>query len=351
VSPQAAAQAAWKKIRLEVSPEEYARLRRVNRNSKLRTKRQQNKELFNLTARGTVSTPLAASQVAWKLIRQKVSPEECTRLKRINRNSKQRELRAKNKHKKHGSVTDDRPIFAFDRSLSTTSPAIDLAFIPVALVRYMSHDKLTALQDMERKLLQTLSMDGDSGHRSAGNQGKSLGHTTVSGGTHARNNYSGSIHINKNLIKHPILQQQVFKLVADIVLESYGQMSWFRETMLRLAAIPDSRLLPGRSVPSSHIWWTHTPKDGHMHVDKNSIGATFVFTAETVPGGELVVDQPMVGGYQQTTYHLTAGKIVGGSWSNFAHRNLRCDMQRRSWVVYLDYRVLSARYKQVGSKK
>jgi hypothetical protein len=40
VSPQAAAQAVWKKRRLQVSPEEYARLRRIDRNSKLKAKRQ-----------------------------------------------------------------------------------------------------------------------------------------------------------------------------------------------------------------------------------------------------------------------------------------------------------------------
>jgi hypothetical protein len=118
-----------------------------------------------------VSTPLAATQVAWNRIRQKVSPEECIRLKRIYRNSKQRELRTKNKHGTDVSVID-RTVFAFD-------PAIDLAFIPTALVRYMSHDNLTALQKMERMLLQTLSMGGDSGHRDAGNQGKSLGYTAV----------------------------------------------------------------------------------------------------------------------------------------------------------------------------
>jgi hypothetical protein len=125
-----------------------------------------------------VSTPLAATQVAWNRIRQKVSPEECIRLKRIYRNSKQRELRTKNKHGTDVSVID-RTVFAFDRSFSTMSPAIDLAFIPTALVRYMSHDNLTALQKMERMLLQTLSMGGDSGHRDAGNQGKSLGYTAV----------------------------------------------------------------------------------------------------------------------------------------------------------------------------
>jgi hypothetical protein len=118
-----------------------------------------------------------------------------------------------------------------------------------------------------------------------------------------------------------------------------------------LGDIPDAAFLPGsRRFPASAIWWTHSPEALHVHCDTNSLGAAFVFAAVTVNGCDLVVDRPVDCGYQLTKFHLTAGKIVGGSWAQYAHCNLPVldfTIPRRSWVVYLDYRTICASYRNL----
>jgi hypothetical protein len=147
-SPLALAKAKWQKIRKEVSSEEYARLKRNDRNSKERVKHQQTRMLFDLRARRTARTPSAVERGTWKLIGQTVSPEDLAQFRRLSRNRKQREQYAKK---------------TLDRNCKQRE--------------HYAKNK----QETDEK----------------GNQGKSLkslGHTTVSGGTHARSGYSGSIH-------------------------------------------------------------------------------------------------------------------------------------------------------------
>jgi hypothetical protein len=63
----------------------------------------------------------------------------------------------------------------------------------------------------------------------------------------------------------------------------------------------------------------------------------------TVAGGELVIDRPVRDGRQLTTYHLNAGRIIGGRWGQYAHCNLPIKDSTppfRAWVVCLDYKTI-----------
>jgi hypothetical protein len=66
-----------------------------------------------------------------------------------------------------------------------------------------------------------------------------------------------------------------------------------------------------------------------------------------------VIDRPFVdgtssSGYQLTKYHLSEGKIIGGTWWQYPHCNLPVledsTIPRRSWIVYLDYRTICSSY-------
>jgi hypothetical protein len=301
--------------RLGLTEEEFKDKRKEASNSAARERRRLRKELFNLTSRNTLAMTdgLNASNFG----------------------------------------------IPFERQLSKTSPDYRLAFLPVVSKCKMTAAHLCALQDIECRLLVALGAavaPAGSAHRYAGNQGKSLGLTAVSGGPHARKGMSGSIHINRHLKSHAVLQKDVNDLVVDIILESYGQKTWFVELVRRLQNIPDQAFLPTstRRIPVSHIWWTHSPKVCHVHCDKNSLGVTFVFAASTVAGGELVVDKPVGNGFQLRPYHLSAGTIIGGSWGQYAHCNLPVRdtiTPRRSWVVYLDYRAISRKYKNLTAHR
>lgn len=216
----------------------------------------------------------------------------------------------------------------------------------------MSAYHIGCLKDVERRVADVLPpSSGDSASNGrAGNHGFSLGLTVAPGGIHSRGGWSGSIHLNPHLKSHSALQEEVIELVTDIILESYGEELWFTELMRRLSGIPDAAFLPGtKRIPVSHIWWTHSPQAYHVHCDTNSLGASFVFAAVTVAGCELVIDRPFddSGGYQLMKYHLKEGKIIGGSWAQYAHCNLPVldpTIPRRSWVVYLDFRTICASY-------
>jgi hypothetical protein len=235
----------------------------------------------------------------------------------------------------------------FDLTLFSTSPDCRLAFLPVVSHGVMQPEDLCRLQAVQESLLSVLPKLVDA-QRGGGNVGHSIGYTVVSGGIHAGRGIEGSVHLNKHLEKYPELQKEVFAVVSDILLSTYGKRTWFVELVRRLTGgdIPEKCFLPG--LPVSHILLTDSPKPCDVQCDRNSLGATFVFTAETVAGGDLIVDRPVGSGYQLNTYHLTAGRVVGGSWGQYAHCNLPVldhAIPQRSWIVYLDYRTISARYK------
>ena len=142
-SPFAVATAARKLRRHEFSPEEFADMKRRQRNQRLREKRQRNKELLNQTARGNVARiDLPEAEEASKGI-----PYEIT--------------------------------------LSNTSPDSRLTFLPVVEVRNMTSDPLRRLREVEKSVVAVLR-GTTAPHKLAGNQGYSIGLIAVSGGVHKR---------------------------------------------------------------------------------------------------------------------------------------------------------------------
>jgi hypothetical protein len=303
-SPLSQSVAEWKILGMELSAEELKSLKKVRRNKKLRETRLRNKILFNLTTRGTVA---------------KIVPPEASQVS--------------------GAIK-------FDSEASCTSPDYRLAFLPVVSLGTMQPGHLRRLQSVQERVVAALPNFAKP-HRDGGNAGFSVGLTAVNGGVYGnrKKGVKGSIHLNPHLKQQPELQKAVLSVVEDILRSTYGKRPWFVELVRRLNGgdIPESSFLLG--LPVSHIWLTNSPKLCNVHCDTTSLGAAFVFTAETVAGAELVIDKPVGNGYQATTYHLTAGRVIGGSWAQYAHCNLPLldnVTPRRSWVVYLDYRAISA---------
>jgi hypothetical protein len=307
-------------------------------------------------------SPFAASVATWRLRRQNLTQDEFAEVKRKHVNARQCEKRQQYKQQLNWTARgaaagiespegeEASKGIAYEDVLSETTPDSRLAFLPVVDVRKMTNDQLSRLREVEERVVAVLG-ETTSPHKFAGNQGHSIGLTTVSGGGHATCGKSGSIHLNKHLKQHEELQDQVLEVVGDILLHCYGKTPWFLGLVEKLKSIPDEAFLPGRrKLPVSHIWLTSSPKVAQVHCDSNSFGAVFIFTAKTVDGGELIVDQPVDGGFQVKTYHLTAGKVVGGSWGQYAHCNLPVHdrtVPRRSFVVYLDYRNVSKLYRNL----
>jgi hypothetical protein len=248
------------------------------------------------------------------------------------------------------TVVADRNKFVFNSELVRQSPDYRLRFIPTASRRAMSKPSLEKLQALEEKLVmhfETMRLRGGVGYTSDArdsNRGKSLARTVVSGGQYANksSNISGSVHLNSNLKSVPLLQEEVNTVVTQIIIDVYGTLPWFRLLMFLLKDIPAERFIGDEALlPCSHIWWTRDPKSFHVHCDNNTTGAAFVFCANTASGGSLV-GQRSDGTLHKT--HLEEGLILGGAWAQYAHFNEPTEVQRRSFVVYLDYRVLSSSY-------
>jgi hypothetical protein len=338
----AKSRAFWKQKRAELTDIEFKTMKREQRQSK--------------GCRALIGVDYVDTVLPCRLAkRSELTEEELKSKKRESSNSASRERRhqrlqlfnltSRNTLAKTGTQEGSKFGIPFGGELS--SPNYSLAFVPVAVISMMSADHLRRLQDIERRVLEVLgpSMSPiDSAYLNTGSQGTSLGISIVSdsNSTYARNGWSASVHINKDLHTHVGLQEEVSDLIVDIILESFGKKTWFLELMRRLHSnIPDQASLPGsRMTPVPDIWWTHSPKACHVNCDKSSPGVTFVFATETAAGGELVIDQPIGSDHQLKTYHLDAGKIIGGKWGQYAHCNLPIkDMTTpcRAWVVSLDY--------------
>ena len=99
-------------------------------------------------------------------------------------------------------------------------------------------------------------------------------------------------------------------------------------------------LILGGRIPCTNIWCTEKPRFYNVHIDKNTVGPAFLFTAKTYKGGDLITRLP--GGKQ--TFELSAGIVVGGRWAQYPHCVTKAEEGRRSFVVYLDYRGLMPNY-------
>ena len=225
--------------------------------------------------------------------------------------------------------------------------------MPIDLMR-----KVDLLDDnLQRLLVRERGAAGRKPDRRDSNRGYSIALTVAPGGIYGDkdNGISGSIHLNRNIIKPSQnkysdsrvycerLQMEVIDTIADVIEELYGNCSWYKATKAKLANIPKNRFLPGRNVPCSHIWYTSEPEVRHVHTDTNTLPPAFVFCPKTVTGGDLIVAMPD-GSIQRV--RLDAGVVAGGSWAQYPHCNeaVLQGHHRRSFVVYLDHRSISSSY-------
>ena len=83
---------------------------------------------------------------------------------------------------------------------------------------------------------------------------------------------------------------------------------------------------------------------------------SFVLTSRTVKGGGIAVQEP---GKPARRYRLKAGEVMYGRWAQGAHCNERMPPsvvggplkgRRRSWTLYLDYRVLASNFAYAYNK-
>jgi hypothetical protein len=134
---------------------------------------------------------------------------------------------AKNRAKKRSPETEEASegIKCDSELSSTTSPDYPLAFVPVVSLSEMTAVQLGRLQDVQRRVLD-----------------KSKG-------------WSGSVHLNPHLKKHPDLQEVVILVVSDIILELW------QKTMVCGAGPPTHQQRhPGQSLSS----WIGTPSVAYL---------------------------------------------------------------------------------------
>jgi hypothetical protein len=198
--------------------------------------------------------------------------------------------------------------------------------------------------------------------------GYSLGRTIVGGGQFGKKSLgrSGSIHntsvfkakqprqqvhcasrrqLDTRQDKLRQLQHQVIDAVSQVIEDAFGRKPWFTASLQALKNVPEDRLVPGRRIPVSHIWYTRDPKHAAVHTDSNSILAAFLFCARTFERGQLISLTPS----GARSIHLKAGCVLGGRWAQFPHCNWHPTADRRSFVLYLDQRVLCNKYVAVDT--
>lgn len=97
--------------------------------------------------------------------------------------------------------------------------------------------------------------------------------------------------------------------------------------------------LPNSSLPGAQIWWNWNTTKSRSHIDDNAVSPCFVLTPYTYRGAELL------SGANDLKIPMKAGKVEGGSWQRFPHCNdILLDLERYSFVVYFDERMLQENY-------
>ena len=241
-------------------------------------------------------------------------------------------------------------------ALQNTPPRSIPIVTPTLQTGTMSSTTTRRIAELNNRLKSRLkSTVGAAGQKDArdSNYGYSLSRTCVTGGSHSdrTREISGSIHFNKNIVRNPSqprteqqeLQDSVIALMETSLYEAFGKTTWYKGACALLSDVPQSRMLPSHTrLPVSHVWWTYEPEFLHWHIDTNTVGPAFVFTPEDYDGGDLMVmtETGLV------RHKFKAGQIVGGHWQQLPHCNTKIadGEDRRSFVLYLDKRVLSSRY-------
>jgi hypothetical protein len=254
------------------------------------------------------------------------------------------------------------PMFQEDKTCIREAPL----HLVKQLDRYIQQVK-EILMTPEGKLLEERRLDGETfsraeamqraphipWHKYGGNRGVNLGISCVSGGVHGRNGFSGSVHYGKFAVKHWPLCKKILKLLNKMLDDSYG-VHWYKQAKVYCAQLNhqsgEERTVGGTVF--SGVWLTLETRENATHQDKNVVGATFLcstYNPTQEKNGALLV-QPNKGAAHLIP--LPPGRIVGGNWAQSYHNNRNVDeharQNRTSLVLYLDYRVFSARYKYVA---
>lgn len=212
-------------------------------------------------------------------------------------------------------------------------------------------DKMVELQ---QQLLLRIRGGAVTKEKHKANEGTSIGMTAVDGGIHSRGGNSGALHWNRNICGADLgkdeeavpLQREIIDTLRAIVEAAFGEKDWYKTFKEMTKDIPPERLLPG-GLPCSHSWFTRSPAVRQVHFDDDTILGGFCFAATPVDGGELVY-------YTENgarRIHLGNCNIIGGRWPKFAHCNEAVVAgERYSFVLYLDARVTSIKYRRITRK-
>ena len=240
----------------------------------------------------------------------------------------------------------------------------EFRFIPEIVVsRSISEKTLQQMEDVESRLILRLRGGGWDDCPARQSTGRSLGRTVVSGGTHANKDLgvSGSTHQSRHFspqrdrprksvsamqrydnekIQLSELEDDLIDAVSNVLYEAFGRFRWYQVALEKLSGLPPERIVKGGKIPCSHIWWTSSNKAFNIHTDENTVGPAFLFTATTHEGGDLY--SHTCHGVQKVT--LERGVVVGGRWAQLPHCSSESNKGRRSFVLYLDYRMFSKNY-------
>lgn len=200
---------------------------------------------------------------------------------------------------------------------------------------------LKRLEDVNNKLRHYFS--NHLKNKTKTHNGVSLGYTCVSGGTYARNGWSGSFHANQNLLHDFPLQKEVIRVCCLIIKSAFRRQNWYK-LLMALYNQPENihrKKYLLHNTPCTGIWWSCDGREHNMHTDRNAYGACFVFCPKTYKGGALILEHENRPGVQ-CKHLIERGQIVGGRWSRSPHCIDDCykGESRNSIVMYGEFRIL-----------
>jgi hypothetical protein len=185
----------------------------------------------------------------------------------------------------------------------------------------------------------------------AGYSGANLGNSIVNGGGKLStvDAVSGTMQPGKFTKKHPDLVEEFWSAVERKLDEVFGSLPWYRrlKDIARRINEEEGAERCIRGLPLSAAWLSIDPSDPKPHCDTDTVGAVFSFTTSTEAGAPLLM---LNKNGNMKSIRLERGKIMAGTWAQYAHNvgSLRGEGDtsgRMTWILYLDKRAISRKYK------